>query len=56
MFHHPANELRVSWCGGVISPSQLENSDRDEKRRREAAEREGEEEMETEMRDEEARE
>lgn len=34
VFHHPANEPRVSRCGGVISPSQLEDSDRDEKRRK----------------------
>lgn len=32
VFHCWANELRVSRCGGVISPSQLEDSDRDEKR------------------------
>lgn len=43
VFHHLANELRVSWCGGVISPSQLEDSDRDEKRRRKAVEKRGEE-------------
>ena len=51
VFHHPTNELRVSRCGGVISPSQLEDSDRDEKRRRNIAER-GEE---IGMRDEEPR-
>lgn len=49
-FHHPATRLRVSRCVGVISPSQLEDSDRDEKRRRKNSE-EGGEEMEAEMRD-----
>ncbi|KAK5865075.1 hypothetical protein PBY51_016267 [Eleginops maclovinus] len=53
VFHHRANELRLSLCGGVISPTQLEDSDRDEKRRRNTAER-GEE-MEIGMRDEEPR-
>lgn len=55
VFHHPANELRVPWCGGVISPSQLEDSDRDEKRGKKTAERGGEE-IEPEMRHEELRE
>lgn len=33
-FHHPASELRASQCLEVISPSQLEYSDRGEKRRK----------------------
>lgn len=39
VFHHPANELKAPKCGGVISPSQLEDSDRDENRKK-TAERE----------------
>lgn len=36
VFHHPSSELRVSECREVISPSQLEYSDRGEKGRKTA--------------------
>lgn len=39
IFHHQANELRVYPCGGVISPSQLADSDRDGKKREEGGQK-----------------